>query len=670
VTIAANGTYQLVLFPGSHTVVVDADGYAPLVETFTVTGEQHRDFRLAPASRLRGRVVTGDGRGVAGAAVVVQEERVLRPARRETRTDESGVFAVVNLAPGAYTVLARRGALVGRHPARVGVEPGATVEIEILAREGLMAAGVVRDRAGPVAAAQIRVAGGPASLSGADGHFRLEGLLPGSVRLLAEAPAHGPAAIDLALSGDRSDLTIELPVGARVQGVVRSAAGVPVAGAEVAALVTGQEGSSAVARSDGEGRFVLAELGPGQLRVEAVHPLGRGLTGPLPLAAGEALTVDVRLGSGARVRGTVRFDDGAPAPGVRVFAGRPQRETFTDPGGRYELGPLEPGALAVTAVPDPDPLGYGKGGPNVARVVLEANEVKDVDLSLPRTDGRIDGVVLDPDGDPLPGAVVGVSTRYQGASIRPFNRYVIDLPESGSYRVLSDGDGRFALRGLYRLPVTVWAEHPAYPEADVDDVAPGSAGVVVRFAPGAALAGRVVAGRAAVTDYELSVVLSDRTPPGTPAAAARGYVQRTLTVHDPGGAFAVDRLHAALYDLVAVTPDGRVGRLAAVGLEAGRSVADLTVEVGPTATVVGRVVDGRGQPVPGASVSAWVTMLVRKVAATSDGSGAFRLSGVPSGGPATLLVRAEPRLTGRRVIEVPAGGGEIDAGEVLAHPAQ
>ena len=71
-----------------------------------------------------------------------------------------------------------------------------------------------------------------------------------------------------------------------------------------------------------------------------------------------------------------------------------------------------------------------------------------------------------------------------------------------------------------------------------------------------------------------------------------------------------------------------------------------------------------------ARVSAWVTMLLQELSATTAADGTFRLAGVIPGAPVTLMVRADPRRFAPRtqVVNVAAGEREVDAGALALEP--
>lgn len=136
------------------------------------------------------------------------------------------------------------------------------------------------------------------------------------------------------------------------------------------------------------------------------------------------------------------------------------------------------------------------------------------------------GVVLGPDGTPLPGAeVVAVGTGGNGRQ-----RIIADE---------SDAEGRFELRWLHEgTGVTVHATHGRLGTSPTREVAPGERGVELRFDPSGALAGRVV-----LEDPSLAAHLrlwTTRTDlPGEPEARAH-------EVH-PDGSFLVPGLAPGSY---------------------------------------------------------------------------------------------------------------------------
>ena len=161
--------------------------------------------------------------------------------------------------------------------------------------------------------------------------------------------------------------------------------------------------------------------------------------------------------------------------------------------------------------------------------------------------------------------------------------------------------GRFHLPELRGPRQVLWVEHGGYPELRADDVPTGTADLRLSMKPGGGLAGTVVtAAGQPVTEYDLRVVPAALASE-TPAAAATRRMNRrlpTFAIRDPGGRFAIDRLEAGAYELVAVAPGaGLHASWPSVDVAAGRTRAGLRLVARPGLTVRGQVVDADGHPV-------------------------------------------------------------------------
>jgi protocatechuate 3,4-dioxygenase beta subunit len=677
-----DGSYQVVLRPGSYRVVADAEGYTPEGAMLLLDRDRSQDFRLAPGARITGRVVDPNQAAVDGAHVMIEADAViLRPSRaaisRATRTDAVGGFAFAGVPPGSYRVSARAPGLMGTVQRKVIVSAGASVEVLVSLTAGPSIAGRVLDSGGrPVMGARVRAGELASAVSGAEGKYRLDGLIPGPHSVTADARGLAGTSRRIALGvTDLTGVDLVLEVEAVVAGRVLDRIGKPVTGASVTALVAtpdalaDQVTSAAVGRTDVAGTFTLGGLGAGDLRVEAEHPEhGRGVAGPLALSSGGRSEVEIRIGQGGMVRGSVRWDDQKPAHGALVSGSQrrlPPMTAATDEQGRYELGPFPSGEVTVDARPETDALERG-GSRTERRLTLAAGQdVAGIDFIMVRRDERISGIVRDPEGQPLAGATIGVARPHRGVSYRPYNRYAGEA-DGSDYTVLSDGEGAFTVRFLPKGTFDVWATHPRYVEADTYSVPSGSNGVVLQFAPGGLLAGMVTDGSGRpIPAFIASALLSHSNDATAQLRAARGYVQATEPVQDPAGAFELNGLHPAAYDVLVTTADGRGGRLRQIPLGPGEAKRDLRVIVGPTSLIKGRVVDETtGRPIAGATVVATLAMLVSDVRARSGVDGKFRLEGIVPGDAVLITVRGDGRSHGvrRQSIAVPAGVPEVDAG--------
>lgn len=117
-----------------------------------------------PTGSVRGRVTTGDGQPVAGATVTLAPLDSREPGL-ETVTDAAGRFRGVDLAPGQYSVSARRADL-GDQIFRVLVHPAGAVDVRFVLEAGRTAAPWLRAQQDDQAAAAAFAAGVRANREG------------------------------------------------------------------------------------------------------------------------------------------------------------------------------------------------------------------------------------------------------------------------------------------------------------------------------------------------------------------------------------------------------------------------------------------------------------------------------------------------------------------------
>jgi hypothetical protein len=429
----------------------------------------------------------------------------------------------------------------------------------------------------------------------------------------------------------------------------------PVAGAAVvvrADLLPGMSTNSARTESDSEGRFAVASMKPGQLLVEAEHPgTDRGIGGPVRAGPGTTHEVDVMLGRGF-VRGTVVWEDGAPAAGLIVrgtVRGRMSLTAETDAAGRYEVGPFAAAEVHLNAAPEADPVGAGADSARVV-VVAWGDDLAPVTLVIPRREHQVSGVVLSTEGVPLAAIPIGIVRRERA----PVFRSSADaLRGGGNYAALSDGHGAFVVRGLPGGTFTVWASKAEHPDAEARGVKAGATGVRLQFLRGASLSGRTV----------------DRA--GEPCGAYQLYLSRVAPGEVPDfstpksvpggdGTFAFSALSAGTYELLAVTPGGQIGRLRDIRRSEGQSREGLALVVDEGAQVRGRaILADTEQPLAGV----WLGSSIPGARARTDAAGFFVFQSMPSGS-FQIHVPNNPRTMGAQdeLVTVPVGTRQLDVG--------
>ncbi|MCB9916565.1 MAG: carboxypeptidase regulatory-like domain-containing protein [Planctomycetes bacterium] len=469
-------------------------------------------------------------------------QRFASGASREPRafwTDAEGRALLEGLVAGEYALYADRGGNAGATVPAVTSEraPDAalldelTPVVTLRLPEGHDVRGRVVDGAGrPVADAELWISNGitrsyglAAGRTDAAGRFELRQLQddcflgarharfgpsrPQHVQYWSERTRPGaPIELELAL-GDEA---------AALDGVVYGPDGAPLAGATVRVGAqtnqdtfgpTGAEGPPPPVSlvSDENGAFAAAGLASGAVGVSARAPgLAVGAL-EVTLAPGERGRVELHLVEGAWVRGVVLDAGGAPLAGATVGATEAALHAPNPPAaflppyatsdaqGRFELGPLAPGAVHLSAR-GPSFLPDGTRLPTTrtsAELVVRAGEAYAWSARLegePYAAGR----ALDERGEPLAEWTV-VSHAEHGPGPAP---RAVDTDETGAFRVPIVGEGTVAL-WLYppshpEHPARLWSERRA-PVAWVEGVRAGDRDVVLRRDAAQAPSARLVA---------------------------------------------------------------------------------------------------------------------------------------------------------------------------------
>lgn len=496
-------------------------------------------FPLWPAESLAGTVVDERGQPVPDAEVRVflnalQELREVGRARTSSR----GSFRFPYLSRGrSYDLLAFRSGLApARSSVTLSDDEQAVSDLRLVLGPSRTAGGRVVDPEGqPVAGAIVELV---RSLSaetrspseeeiladdglyrtgtGSDGSFHLADLPTGWFDLEVRRPGFmllTVPGVEMRTDDSVADLgPLVLNVGKRLEGRATEPGGAPVAGAEVWVVPDMEAGARTwkaflaagpATVTDRDGHFVLQGLDPRQAL--SVDVCRRGYqTGRIWQETLEEGPVQVTLPRAARLSGRVVDPDGKPIPGASVGASLtgasrgdwfpptspcPQSGEFssaeTDSEGRFSLEPLEEGLFELQNFAEgylsADPtsvevkVGQESAGPTLVlkrgAVLTEKVPVAERNPAGRRARGR----VVDPDGEPVPGALVDtpenpfIGAAYTGAD--------------GSFS-LEMGEGAFVLLARKSGYAPVRLDHGAT-AGDVE-------GLELRLGKAASLSGRIV----------------------------------------------------------------------------------------------------------------------------------------------------------------------------------
>ncbi|RMF74465.1 MAG: hypothetical protein D6738_06355 [Acidobacteria bacterium] len=666
---------------GPFVARVRAEGFA----TLELPVEPLAGDRLLPTATLERAesvvvsVVDRSGAPVAGAWVRLEVERARRrifgrrsdwrPHPESAWTGPDGRAALARPAGTRVSVVAalpdgpwvRVGPLRGTG-LRVAVDAGPHVRVQVV------------DAAGAPAARAVLLAGGeergesiPLGVTAEDGTTELTVPAGGGPFSLIALDARGvtarrrirPADPESAAAGGKRPappLTLALPRAARLVGrVIDASTGAPIAGA----AVWPGEDLTRVARTGGDGRFVIEGLEPGGVRLNAVaagyvRPGNETLATvgderlppptialhPGAFVAGRVVDADGRPVAGALLTATPR-----PVPGsfrITIGAARsPDNRAESGADGGFRLGPLDPRAswdLIATAP------GFARTRRPAPR--LEPRRTTDGMRVVLERGARIAGRVLDDQGRPVAGALVRATVEPRGERRRGMVVRMLAGAAPEPLETISATDGTFVVDSLSpgRWRLSIAASGFARATVEGLDVAEGDAVVEagdVVLAPGETLAGVVLDETGAPVDGAEVRVLEPERGPRRGAMRLFGGGERTPpdAVTGPDGWFTVADLAPGRPVDVEVTRRGYVdASLPRVGIPRPEP---LEIRLVAASTVSGRVLDPEGRPVADATV-----MLERRRAVMrggfsaviqmaedtrTDQDGAFRFEGVEPG---------------------------------------
>jgi protocatechuate 3,4-dioxygenase beta subunit len=399
--------------------------------------EAETTLSVGPGMNCKGHVVDAAGRPIEGAEVLVAGWAG-GEALPLACTAADGTFSLRAIATHCH-VGARAPGYAASALRQFTGGKGAEVELKItLEKNAVELSGTVVDPdRRPVAGAVVQAGSEDASMvnlpdggvgkrpmharvrTDAQGRFRFESLLPGSmpvaVRARGLAPSHQTVELE---PGRPLTIRVQLEPGVILVGSVRDTQGAPVPRAELSFGEWENLGHRQVL-SDEKGEFRVDGLASGEWKARAESDAKGKAEATLRAAPGATLRWDAVLSSGLELHGLVLDADGKPAPRAMIEANLedPQRDdgwfglANTDSEGRFTLKncsagrPLRIDVRRKSMFPEL----------RLQHVVPGADELV---VRLPKEAWiHIQGTVLDPEGKPL--ASVGVSPFKKGGNGSP-----------------------------------------------------------------------------------------------------------------------------------------------------------------------------------------------------------------------------------------------------------
>jgi protocatechuate 3,4-dioxygenase beta subunit len=613
---------------------------------------------------LAGTVVDGKNRPIEGASVVLIPGGFAAGPTTGT-TDASGRFEIPLPKAGSYRVEAYAR---GYAPFRLkDVDRGKPLAIVLL--PGVALEGVVRDGTtmDPIEGAIVetrnaeglsRISSEPRvgfveGVSDERGKFRLEGLGQQEYSVTASAPGYGRTTIHNRSPGEAVELYL-FP-GSGIYGRLLDEKGSPVAGA----LVSGDEHSFKSApitaqTTDSDGRFAFLGLDPGEYRIFVSHESFAPVAHDLELKKESDAEIELVLTRGVLLTGHLVNENKEAVTGkvsMRSLDGgtvgltiRSRLTAETDAEGSFAIGPVPPGDHVFLV----ESRGYGSK--NVEASVSGREKEEDLGDIVLETGLTISGKVVDEGGDPVFGGVVNASLPARGA-----------LSATGDSLVVAETDeqGRFVLAGLSPGAHSVNATAPGYGLSDFVMLEPGASNVTFTLKRAGSIRGTVVdlEGKA-VTSFHVVARSSDHQ--GNSNAG----------VQDMEGTFVLDSVAEGEYAVEITSRDLLPEAVSAVRVSSGNVTEVGTIRLRRGGGVVGRVVDGSSDPVPGATIQGIVAgprrfLWMDDGGTVSDRSGRFEIKGLPDGKCTVVATHPSYAVTTLKGVEIDSSAGFPEVEVVL-----
>ena len=517
---APDGAFRLRAKAGSVMLVASSPGYGALTKTVTApaTGVE---FRFGDGALVEGRVLhVGSNDSAAGVTVhlageqmEVPSNRLLDRARSTAMTDEQGNFLFRGVEKGRYTLRAR------------------------------------------------------------------------GEKLFPMTGEKGKLELDLSDGLSTSGHTLFVYPGHTVRGqATEKLTGAPLPDVRIRKLWSREKPTL----TDFDGRYTISSITSGELLVtkegfrlpdtvsERTDNSGPSRSQAIPLQLGDELEItrDFEMVESITVSGRVSLVNGDAVPGSIVTIESKDRTAFeglpitgpTNPDGSFHFEVLPYTSLAIMA----EAPGFAKRLSSLVQVV--DTSVTGVVILLD-AGGTIEGVVVDPKGNPLP-----------DSEVVAMDQFVRNVMGSGSQiaKVQSDAKGRFSISNIPTEGAELTASHEGFANSDKQRVKP-QVGETITNIRLELRNPHFIAGR--VMDKEKKPIDEARV----------GFVSKKgdmgHTVSDKDGKYRVDGLPEGDYWGSCTTPSGQSVHKETVKLDQANVDFIFETEPSKTSIIIGKVLD-------------------------------------------------------------------------------
>jgi 5-hydroxyisourate hydrolase-like protein (transthyretin family) len=534
----ASGTYVISgLAPGLYTAFFTAPNYDVFLTGVNILANDTAIINgfLSPNPGTVTGTVNGPDGVIAGADIKVVD--VNGAIVGAAVSDAEGNYAIGNLPVGTYAITVTAEGFSSDKQG-ISISPGGfeTVNFLLPAESGRTTGKVTNEEGEPLPGTIINISSSDkviiaSAVTDKNGDYIIEDLLPETYVVQAVKPLYGITSVGTLIDRNGTSVSdiVLLPMFGSVTGTVLDQNGAPITNQTISISLFDLYDSLVVSvLSQPDGTYLVPEVTPGEYLLSVTTRGFNPLTVAVTVNNAETTLQDLQLSSlGGSIRGTViDSSTSEPVPGVvaniKNIAGIPIVSIITDQDGGFETPNVPPGTVIISVNP------IGNGNNSQGAIVETGTETVTVITVSPIT-GDLTGRITDPNGAPVAGAAI----------------QIIDATRSIVTTVLTQSDGRYAVRDLFPGIYTMIVSAPdfeqkslsAFIEADETTVTnlalgllPGSVEGVVTVAGSGAFIAR--------TNVELRLISSSGP-----------VVASTLT--DTQGRYRISSVPAGSYTVVA-----------------------------------------------------------------------------------------------------------------------
>ncbi|MBI1851274.1 MAG: carboxypeptidase regulatory-like domain-containing protein [Planctomycetes bacterium] len=444
-----------------------------------------------------GRVIDAASHGIAGASVELRrgrnffgEEGETKGAKFETTTGADGTYRFTGIeVADAYAVIARRTGSASARQRGVAVHAGEETRVpDVVLVKGGAVLGIVTDRNGaplrdakvvadnsPFAGMDVWSATADTTMTDADGHYRIEHLAPGKIKVYAAARGFAPDSkmdIDVADERETADINFQLEPALTITGTVTDTSSAPVEGAKVYATATDfRDVSRSSSLTDAAGKYLLDGLSTGLFYVFVDKD---GFTRPdkKTVKAG-AEQVDFQLEPNGSISGhVVDRVTGAPVAKFAIRYGRARdaavlglgyRNEFDSAAGEFTVHDLDAGSYVLEVLSD----GYAPKRTEPIDVKVQGH-VEGIQIAIDHG-GSIHGVVRRA-SDRAPVAGATLTTKRAREQNGTYFAEIGGRPGRDRGGVTSDASGSFVVTNVGAGTYIIEVSHPDYAPGKLEGI--------------------------------------------------------------------------------------------------------------------------------------------------------------------------------------------------------